>query len=64
MSLKELVPPKLRKIVKRFAGMTHAPAVPEPPEKLASDAREYWSESATAVAQRDMSHWLGEGRWR
>jgi Methyltransferase domain len=64
MSIKAMIPRKVRRIVKQALGMQNpARGAPEPLEVLANDAREYWSASATSADQRDMSHWLGEGRW-
>ena len=64
MSIKAMIPGPARRFLKRVAGMNSSPeAVPQPLEVVADDAKEYWSGSETAVDQRDMSHWLGEGRW-
>jgi len=35
----------------------------EPIEKLANDAREYWSASEHSDAIKELSHWRGVGRW-
>ena len=64
MSIKELIPGRAKRFLKRVAGMNSSPeAAPQPLDVVAADAKEYWSGSETAVHQRDMSHWLGEGRW-
>ena len=64
MSIKKMIPGRARRFLKRVAGTNSAPeAAAQPLDVLAADAKEYWSGSETAVDQRDMSHWLGEGRW-
>jgi cyclopropane fatty-acyl-phospholipid synthase-like methyltransferase len=64
MSIKAMIPARARRMLKRVAGMKSSPAAaPQPLEVVVKDAAEYWSGSETGVDKRDMSHWLGEGRW-
>jgi predicted O-methyltransferase YrrM len=64
MTIKKMIPGGARRFLKRVAGMNSTPeAVSQPFDVVAADAKEYWSASETAEHQRDMSHWLGEGRW-
>ena len=59
MSIKTLIPAPARRFLKRVVGLD----APQSLEVVARDASEYWSGSETGVDRRDMSHWLGEGRW-
>jgi hypothetical protein len=64
MSIKEMIPGRARRFLKQVTSMNSSPeAVPQPLDVVAADAKAYWSGSETAVDKRDMSHWLGEGRW-
>jgi cyclopropane fatty-acyl-phospholipid synthase-like methyltransferase len=63
MSIRELIPARARRILKRVAGMNSSPTTPQPVEVIVKDAQEYWAGSESAADRRDMSHWLGEGRW-
>jgi hypothetical protein len=50
-------------MLKWITGITDGVATPESLEVISKDAQSYWCAAGTEAEQRDMSHWLGEGRW-
>jgi methyltransferase family protein len=63
MSITAIIPGRARRLLKRVARAFYPPPAREPLELIAKDAKEYWTGSETAEDRRDMSHWVGEGRW-
>lgn len=64
MQVKTSIPPGIRRYLKRIAGgIGLLSQRRQSLETIALDARDFWSRSKTGTGERDMSHWLGAGRW-